>query len=68
MVEHIVDDEDKSLDPSRNEIVTIVYAGGLHLDRLSSIEILAKYVENLSSSFVSRYSVAIQQTAKCVKE
>ena len=49
MVEHIVDDEDKSLDPSRNEIVTIVYAGGLHLDRLSSIEILAKYVENLSN-------------------
>ena len=50
VVEHIVDDEDKSLDPSRNEIVTIVYAGGLHLDRLSSIEILAKYVENLSSN------------------
>ena len=40
----------RSLDPSRNEIVTIVYAGGLHLDRLSSIEILAKYVENLSSN------------------
>lgn len=47
IVEQVLDAKCEPLDALRSDKVTIVYAGGLHLDRLSSIEILARHVETL---------------------